>query len=133
MWIYSQGLATIYYKDPATDTLTIIAKGYSGLGVGLNSPTFQCQQDLGPLPRGLYKIKAPKDGPTPYSLPLSPQPGTDMCNPPRHSFLIHGDRNSEPPRAPNAASHGCIILSRNVRETIWNSGDDVLLVVEYSP
>ena len=123
----------MYFKENSATETELISKGYSGQGAGLNNPVFQCQQDMGPLPRGSYTILAPKDGPTPYALPLMPNPGTDMCNPARTNFLIHGDRNSEPPRAPTEASHGCIILPRSVREKIWQSGDTELLVIEYAP
>jgi hypothetical protein len=99
----------------------------------LNNPTLQCSEDLGPIPPGQYNIGSPVEGPTPFALPLTPAIGTDMCNPPRTSFYIHGDRNSEPPHAPHSASHGCIVLARQVREKIWNSGDRTLLVIEYAP
>jgi hypothetical protein len=132
MWIWSQGLGTLY-RATSDGKATVEGHGYAGYGEGKNNPTFECMQDLGPLPKGNYQIGAPKDGPTPYALPLIPAPDTDLCNPPRNNFLIHGDRNSEPPRLPDVASHGCIILPREVRENIWQSGERDLLVVPYSP
>jgi hypothetical protein len=41
----------------------------------------------------------------------------------RSLFRIHGDN------AQNDASHGCVILPRNIRELIWNSGDRALTVI----
>ncbi len=43
----------------------------------------------------------------------------------RSGFLIHGDSVSHP----GEASEGCIILDRNVRETIANDDDKYLVVV----
>lgn len=134
MWIYSQGLGTLYRRQSVGSPATVVATGYAGRDVGLNNPTMQCMQDIGPLPRGAYTIGAPVTGPTDYSLPLTPNIGTDMCNPARTRSYIHGDyRNNEIPRLPDAASKGCIILSRAVRTQVWESGDTALTVVEYAP
>src|SRR5690349_8961593 len=97
MWIYSQGFETLYYQASVDGPLTEVAKGYSGRGVGRNDPTYQCNEEWGPLPIGKYTIEEPKKGPTPYSLPLEPDPTNDMCDPPRENFLIHGDKATEPP------------------------------------
>jgi hypothetical protein len=132
MWIYSQGFATLYYQASVDGPLTEVAKGYSGRGVGRNDPTYQCNEEWGPLPIGKYTIEEPKKGPTPYSLPLEPDPTNDMCDPPRENFLIHGDKATEPPEIPYVASHGCIILPRPTRQKIWESGDHELLVVRFA-
>lgn len=134
MWIYSQSLGTIYAQEAPGQDPVSLATGYSGHGVGLNNPTMQCVEDLGPIPRGDFTIGAPVTGPTDYALPLTPKAGTDMCSPARTSFYIHGDyRRNEPPRQTNAASHGCIIFPLNVRESIWQSGDTDLRVIDYAP
>ena len=130
MWIYSQGLATIYYKEDVTSEPQKVSAGYSGQDTGLNNPEFQCEL-FGPLPRGDYTIGAPEVGPSDYSLRLTPDADNDMCNPTRSHFLIHGDRDENPPRNEMVASHGCIILPRAIRERIWNSGDTKLRVVDY--
>lgn len=130
MWIYSQGFGTLYYRARGGGEAAEVGKGYSGFGNGLNDPTFECSPGLGPIPRGSYSIGGPKTGPTEFSLPLTPDVLNDACE--RSSFMIHGDhKRKEPPRMPNMASHGCIILDRNIREQIWNSGDHELLVVDY--
>jgi hypothetical protein len=133
MWIYSQGLGTLYRRAFSESNPTVEGQGYSGYSTGVNNPSAQCLEGFGPIPRGEYVINAPKTGPTDYSLPLVPSLANDMCNPPRSSFMIHGDRNQEPPRAPDTASRGCIILNLVVRQKIWESGDNRLLVVAYSP
>jgi hypothetical protein len=43
----------------------VIATGYSGIGDGKNDPTKQCIEDVGPIPRGDYKIGDAVDEPSP--------------------------------------------------------------------
>ena len=103
-----------------------ICKGYSGLDVGKNNPALQDKIGMGPIPQGYWKINAPVDRPAtvgPYAMALEPLPGTDTYG--RSAFMIHGDSV----KAPGQASHGCVILPRNVREMIWKSGDHLLEVV----
>jgi len=54
---------------------------------------------------------------------LTPDPANEMYG--RGGFLIHGDNG----RGNQSSSEGCIILNRNIRNQIGNSGDDVLRVV----
>ncbi len=98
--------------------------GYSGAGEGKNQPEFQQVHDVGPIPQGGYVIGAPHDSPEhgPYVLPLIPHAGTELYG--RSAFLIHGDSV----HVPGTASHGCIIMSRDVRNEIWRSGDHSLVV-----
>lgn len=130
MWIYSQALGSMYRRDSDFGSATLVATGYAGHGVGLNNPVMQCQEDIGPLPRGLYHISAPVVGPTDYALPLIAEIGTNMCSPPRSGFYIHGDYvHKEVPRNTYAASKGCIVLPLAIRKTIWESGDTILTVI----
>ena len=91
-----------------------------------NNPELQAQKNVGPIPRGRYRIGAPFNHQLrgPYCLRLDPLPGTETFG--RDGFLIHGDSI----RAPGTASHGCIILARAHRVAIWESGDRVMEVVE---
>lgn len=116
----------------------ILGTGYAGYddgdgipepGEGKNDPTKQAVRAVGPIPVGRYRIHRPFKHPTagPFTMRLEPLPGTDTKG--RAGFLIHGDRSD----LPGAASHGCIILPRAVREAIWAlclAGDDVVEVVE---
>ena len=97
---------------------------YSGFQDGKNNPQFQDVPNVGPIPRGTYTILFPRATVQhgPYVLPLVPAPSNEMHG--RSGFLIHGDSI----KAPGTASHGCIILPRNVREAIWGSGDKELTV-----
>lgn len=103
--------------------------GYSGNGWGKNVPAAQSVHNVGPIPEGLYLIRQPQHTVThgPYVLPLLVDPANKMFG--RYGFLIHGDSVIEP----GSASEGCIILPRDVREKIWNSGDRDLQVVSGLP
>jgi len=119
MWVYEQ--ATGVLRDPKGDVLT---KGYSGSPEGKNDPVKEHIPEVGPIPRGKWKITALRlmtlhRGP--YVLTLEPLGDTHG----RSAFLIHGDSISKP----GTASKGCIILQRWAREAIWKSGDRDLEVV----
>lgn len=110
----------------------LVSRGYSGKGRGKNAPSLQGVQGVGPIPRGKWKIGAPYNSANvgPYALPLyaiDSKPGDDIHQPTgRSAFRIHGDSI----KAPGTASRGCIILPRNIRTMIWQSGDHLLEVVE---
>lgn len=108
----------------------VLGIGYSGGNrgknpEGKNAPQYQNVPDVGPIPQGLYTIGFPVDTVThgPYVLPLYPSSTNVMFN--RSGFLIHGDSVVHL----GAASEGCIILSRDVRELIGVSRDKMLQVV----
>jgi hypothetical protein len=102
----------------------VIAIGYSGHGAGRNVPEDHAKNE-GPIPVGRYRIDAPVDTERhgPYVLGLEPDPSNDMHG--RDGFLIHGDSHSHP----GEASLGCIVLQRQIREAIWDSGDHDLDVL----
>lgn len=102
-----------------------IAVGYSGKGASKNKPSKEGVKNKGPIPKGKYKIKAPrKSGRTgPYMLPLEPI-GHNALG--RSNFQIHGDSRSNP----GNASNGCIVLPRSIREKIWKSGSRKIIIVK---
>jgi hypothetical protein len=119
MWTYNQADGTLLHDgEPAGD-------GYSGFGEGKNNPEMQNVHDVGPIPEGTYEIGPPHDTDThgPHVMSLTPVNGTDTFG--RDGFLIHGDSAAHP----GAASHGCIIMSRLVRDAIGGSGDTQLEVL----
>ena len=127
MNIFEQSTGKFYDGDSE-----LLAIGYSGGDVGnapdaVNNPAFQSKPNIGPLPVGFYTIGPPQDTVThgPYVLPLSPSPANQMFG--RGGFLIHGDSVVAPGK--RAASEGCIILPRSVRQQIWESNDHELQVV----
>lgn len=121
MWTYQQSTGEISLDGGAPQ-----GRGYSGFGAGKNNPALEDEADIGPIPRGRYKIGEPEDldgglhGP--FVLPLIPDPANEMFG--RSGFLIHGDSISHP----GMASRGCIILERAIREQIAASGDGDLQI-----
>lgn len=104
---------------------TFVGLGYSGHGVGLDNPDKEDMQNVGPIPRGEWRIDRWDDHhgeKGPQVAVLSPI-GHDAHG--RSAFLIHGD-NSD---LNHSASHGCIIASRPIRDAIRASGETVLTVV----
>ena len=119
-WTYEQSTGKLY--DPEGE---LVAKGYSGMGVGKNNPALQNVVDVGPLPTGIYTICPPEDSPKhgPYAMALVPDPGNNMHN--RSGFMLHGDSKQHP----GAASEGCVILDAATRHAIWASTDHMLDVI----
>lgn len=97
--------------------------GYSGTGVGRNSPAMQDTRDVGPIPQGNYKIEGAIDMKTlgPCVMGLTPSPDDNMYG--RSGFFIHGNNIADD------ASHGCIILGPAIRRMIAASADRSLVVV----
>lgn len=119
MWGYSQTTGKL------TKNGVVKAIGYSGFGKGKNNPSMQDVATLGPIPKGLWKMGNPYDSVNvgPFAIPLEMIKGNIFG---RSAFRIHGDSKSNP----GNASHGCIILPRNIREMIWASGDKELTVTD---
>ena len=115
-WIYSQSTGEL------TRSGKLIATGYSGFGIGRNNPAQQAVPNVGPIPRGLYRIGPQFDAPVqgPCTMALTPE-GHDALG--RFGFLIHGDNET------HNASTGCIVLPPEAREQIAASQDCSLEVV----
>ena len=118
-WHYSQSTGQLTH-----DGRNVGRPGYSGAPAGINNPDMQQIVDVGPIPRGQYRIGRPRDTEThgPHVMDLTPVGHTALG---RSQFLIHGDRVAGPPRS---ASQGCIILPPDVRDRISGSGDNSLVV-----
>lgn len=95
---------------------------YSGHGEGRNNPEMEEVHNVGPIPRGRYKIGPAYDDPHlgPCVMHLDPLPGTEVFG--RSAFRIHGN-NKE-----NDASHGCVICPPVLRHIINASRDRVMQV-----
>ena len=123
-WTYAQKTGELQQDSQK------VATGYSGAGEGKNNPEMQSVPNVGPIPQGAWTIAGPPANTMehgPYVLRLTPAENTDTFG--RSGFLIHGDSKINP----GCASHGCIILSRPVREQVWQSGDTDLEVVADLP
>ena len=102
-------------------------KGYSGHGQGVDNPSDEAIANVGPIPEGKWSFGAPYDSPHTgaFTIPLAPLEGTDARG--RSDFRIHGDLVGEVGK--ELASHGCIILPRQVRERINGESDRTLNVI----
>lgn len=98
--------------------------GYAGHGKGLNNPAMCNVPDVGPLPKGKYKIGPHEDNPRvgKFAMRLTPDASNQMFG--RAGFFIHGDN----PQMNHTASDGCIILARTIRQDIADSADYDLTV-----
>lgn len=119
MWTYKQSSGELSLDGQH------VANGYSGFGEGKNNPAMQDVPDVGPIPVGQYTI-----GPSyhdthhgPVVMHLCQHAQNEMFG--RDGFLIHGDSVEHF----GSASHGCIILRRDIREQISASKDRQLTVV----
>lgn len=120
MWTFRQTDGALI-RDGA-----MVGEGYSGHGRGRNNPTLESHVEMGPIPRGRWKIQFPPYQSVnhgPLCMRLVPAVGTDVFG--RSGFLIHGDSAEHP----GQASLGCIVLARPIREQIAESGDSDLEVV----
>ena len=118
-WVYEQKTGKLSIKGE------VVGEGYSGNGDGLNNPKFEGKRDVGPIPRGNWKIgEAFKHGTKgPITMTLTPH-AHDARG--RDNFLIHGDNK----KGDKSASEGCIILSKELRTKIAESKAMKLKVVE---
>lgn len=119
MWVYSQREGNLFLNE------SFVGQGYSGKGDSKNQPQDQGLTDQGPIPVGMYTIGFPVDTAMhgPFAMPLAPSHLNNMLG--RFGFLIHGDSLEHP----GEASCGCVILSRDVRNKIWESNDLTFVVV----
>ena len=123
-WTYAQKTGELQQNEQH------VATGYSGTGEGKNNPDMQSVRNVGPIPQGDWTIAGPPVNTAehgPYVLRLMPNDGTQTFG--RSGFLMHGDAKN----APGTASQGCVIMPRNVREQVWDSGDRDLQVVPEIP
>lgn len=98
---------------------------YSGHGIGLNAPAEEAVADVGPIPRGLWKVVEWVDN---YEnkgscvARLAPV-GHDAHG--RSGFLVHGDNSL----LNHTASDGCIVAAHDARQIWRNSEDNDLEVI----
>ncbi len=121
-WFYRQETGELTH-----DSGNVTSESYSGHGVGLNNPAYESWKNIGPIPKGSWRIGETYDSKTtgPHTIKLEP---VDIAVTNRADFRIHGDNKA----MNKTASHGCIIAPRTVREQITAvaaSGDDVLVVI----
>lgn len=108
----------------ATPGKRLARGGYSGHPPFVNDPTAQAVVARGPIPVGNYNIGRAFNhvrlGPCVFYL----DPWNDNSMHGRSGFFIHGDNEF----GNKTASHGCIILSRAIREILRPYAGGVLMV-----
>jgi hypothetical protein len=120
MWTFHQ--STGIFRDKTGQCVCI---GYAGREEGKNNPAMQDHKQLGPIPRGKYKMNPPVDTAEhgPYVIWLTPDPANEMFG--RSGFGIHGFNAHDP-----NSSQGCPEISPlTYRAQMWESGDHELEVV----
>lgn len=103
---------------------TLVGVGYSGNGDGLDDPDMEAMSNIGPIPRGEWRIDHWDDHhgeKGPEVAVLSPV-GHNAHG--RSAFLIHGDNAA----GNHSASHGCIIANRTIRDALRASGEVQVIV-----
>jgi len=120
-WVYNSANGVLSHEG------RLIGVGYSGHDEGVNNPLVNNLHGIGPIPCGIWSIGDPVEHPQlgPLAFPLMPQENTETYG--RSGFFIHGDSLEHP--GAEQASHGCIVMPRNIRLAILNSSDRVLEVV----
>lgn len=125
MWTFNHCNGRLYGPDGSH-----VASGYAGGNEGknpegINNHSMQDQKGIGPLPTGFYIFgdPVPQSKLGPFAIPLIPDSSNTMYG--RGDFYCHGDTLA----MNHSASEGCIIMPRQVREEIWNSGDRQLAVI----
>jgi hypothetical protein len=98
--------------------------GYAGRDKGLNNPDYEMVKNTGPIPVGVWEFgiwhNSAEFGP--IVCYLRPVGGQNVFG--RGGFMIHGDNK----KMNYSASEGCIILSRNLRIKIRDSGEKQIVV-----
>lgn len=102
MYEYSSATGTWKLEE------TPLGTGYSGCVDGRNNQTLEWMPDVGPIPRGLYRVSKSYTSKItgPLTFALIPE-GHSACG--RTGFRIHGDNSR------HDASKGCIVLDHALR------------------
>ncbi len=116
-WVYKQSNGRLSHNG------RFVAKGYSGHGAGRNNPSMERVRNVGPIPRGRYRIGRPYRSARTgrHAMDLKPI-GHDAHG--RSNFQIHGDNVT------GDASTGCIVLRFSIRKRISSSRADTLIVIQ---
>lgn len=119
VFVYHQASGEFYAEEK------LLARGYSGQPPHVNVAADEWMHALGPIPRGEWIVGKAIDSAQlgPVAVPLTPTVQTRTFG--REGFFVHGDSKVDPGRA----SHGCIIMPRDVREILAVNVGAVVRVV----
>lgn len=126
-WIYSITRGIFERPCPLPNGKPSRFEAYSGKeGIWRDNYDYEGARDLGPIPRGEYRIGPAYDHPKLGKITMNLTPLFHQALG-RTNFRIHGNNKS------NDASTGCIILDKEFREAVAEAvrnGDTLLTVVE---
>ncbi len=124
MWTYEQSTGQLY----DTAMAPVGAPGYSGHPPHVNDPAAQNIPFQGPIPAGVWNmVQCIETGAPQGPCVIVLQPDITTVTYGRDGFLVHGDLVENP--GAEMASEGCIILTRPVRQELWNEPDRRINVV----
>ena len=131
-WVYDRSTGKIRLVDKDGNVLRE-AKGYAGMGKGLNNPDFSEKDnnkktgDYAPLHSGDWTMGPEHDRPSTGvgSIHLDPGTGAEDAEG-DEGFYIHGDNK----QMNNTASRGCIITDPQTRDAMNTLGSRILKVVD---
>jgi len=123
MWIYHQSTGELWKADAAPKTFDLQGTGYAGHEDGRNNSAKEGERNVGPIPKGLYRIGAAyhSDRCGPITIPLDPV-NHDCLG--RTDMRMHGNNRT------NDASNGCIIQGPEVRKRVAQDEGQYLVVVD---
>ena len=125
MWTYNSKTGELLHPDG-----TSFGFGFSGNGRGINQPAYDGVHDLGPIPKGKYKMTQWIDKDPHLGLCVIVLEKVDVAVD-RDGFRIHGPRNLFT-RGLDAflhSSNGCICIGDcTTRKVIWGFADHDLEV-----
>lgn len=125
-FVYAQSTGRLWLRDEQSqEKAESVGRGYSGHPPYVNETDAEALVARGPIPRGSYRIVGPFNhvrlGPVCFF--LDPAKGNTMFG--RSGFFIHGDNEY----GNSSASHGCVVLSRAIRERIATTPVRTFVVV----
>jgi len=123
--IYEQSTGSVTCYDDATGRRLFDARGYSGTGEGRDNPEHNGTVNVGPTPRGQWRIGEVGTSRGPNTIRITHEGGDEEFPETRErgSFLIHGNNDE------NDASQGCLILGPAQRRLIIEHGGGTLRVM----
>lgn len=120
MWTYQQSTGAIWQNNAAP-----LGHGYAGAPGAVNDASKQHLRNVGPLPRGLYRMLPAVTHPRLGAVAIELQPDLHNEMFKRSDFWIHGDNRLNN----RTGSLGCPVMVRAVRAALDKSQDRWLVVV----
>ena len=114
-----------------------VPRCYAGVADGLNAPAMEHVRNIGPVPRGHYRIERrfhPHFAAPSFYLDPSEETRKRLAALGRSGFYVHGDNGL----GNRSASRGCIIMERHKRQWLATMIDEglapaILVVVDELP